>query len=96
MSPEARQRIAEGLRKSAQAKAIAKAAQGAIPSTPLQSPAPEGDHSEDSAMSVPVEAVADAQVVVSAPQEPAEAPVDVPVADRPRESKASRRAAKTQ
>jgi len=38
MSPEARQRIAEGLRKSAQAKALAKAAQVAAP-TP-QEPAP--------------------------------------------------------
>ena len=31
MSEEARQRIAEGLRKSAQARAAAKAAQGAAP-----------------------------------------------------------------
>jgi peptidoglycan hydrolase CwlO-like protein len=33
MSPEARQRIADGLRKSAQAKAAAKAANGAIPAS---------------------------------------------------------------
>jgi peptidoglycan hydrolase CwlO-like protein len=41
MSPEARQRIAEGLRKSAQAKALAKAALGAAPAPqePAEAPA---------------------------------------------------------
>jgi peptidoglycan hydrolase CwlO-like protein len=77
MSDEARQRIAEGLRKSAQAKAIAKAAQGAAPEPQASAPEP-----------------ADAQLVASVPQDPAQAPADVPVPDSPRGPKASRRAAK--
>ena len=42
MSPEARQRIAEGLRKSAQARALAKAAQVAppVPEIPPEEPVP--------------------------------------------------------
>ena len=40
MSPEARQRIAEGLRKSAQAKALAKAALVAAPANDSFAPAP--------------------------------------------------------
>lgn len=94
MSPEARLRIAEGLRKSAQARAAAKAAQGAAPAAEGSAPAPADALVEASAPQTPVEVPADAQVVVSAPQEPAEAPADAPVPDSPRERRASRKAAR--
>ena len=94
MSPEARQRIAEGLRKSAQAKALAKAAQVVAPAPQVPAPAPADELVEVSASEAPVEAPADAPVLVSAPQEPAQAPADVPVADTDRKPRSSRKAAK--
>jgi hypothetical protein len=93
MSPEARQRIAEGLRKSAQAKAAAKAALGLVPKTQASASEP-ADALLVAAPETPVEVPADAQVAVSAPQEPAEAPGDAPVPDNPREKKAPRKGAR--
>jgi hypothetical protein len=52
MSAEARQRIAEGLRKSAQAKAMAKAAQVVVSAPQAPSPAPADGPVPDSAISV--------------------------------------------
>jgi hypothetical protein len=79
MSDEARQRIAEGLRRSAQARAAAKAAQGAIPAPQDSAPATADALVEVSLPETSVEAPADAPMVVSEPQEPAEALTDVPV-----------------
>ena len=64
MSAEARQRIAQGLRKSAQAKALAKPGHESIAATPAQSPVSVEGHSEASAIALPVEAVADARQIV--------------------------------
>ena len=94
MSAEARQRIAEGLRRSAQAKAMARGAQGAAPALQGSAPAPADELAEVSAPETTVEVPADAPVVVSAPEEPDEAPADVPVPDSPRGSRATRKAAR--
>src|SRR6202030_1136786 len=76
MSDEARQRIAEGLRKSAQARAAAKAAQGAPPAPQEGAPAPADALAEVSPPDTPVEVLADAQVTVATPLEPVGAPAD--------------------
>src|ERR1035437_1524262 len=94
MSAEARQRIAEGLRRSAQAKAMARAAQGAAPALQGSARAPADELAEVSAPETTVEVLADAPVVVSAPEEPDEAPADVPVPDSPRGSRATRKGAR--
>jgi hypothetical protein len=65
MSAEAGQRIAEGLRRSAQAKAPAKAAQGAAPAPQAPAPAPVEAPVAVSAPETHAEAPADAQVLVS-------------------------------
>jgi ribonuclease E len=62
MSPEARQRIAEGLRKSAQAKALAKAALGAGPALQASAPAPADAPMVVSEPQVPAPAPADVPV----------------------------------
>ena len=93
MSEEAKKRIGEGLRKYREAKALAKAAQGAA-SAPL-APAPEPAVTlVVSASEAPVEVPADAPVLASEPQEPAEAPAEAPVPDSPRGSRASRKGAR--
>jgi hypothetical protein len=93
MSAEARQRIAEGLRKSAQARAAAKAVLGATSEPQDFAPVP-ADALMVSAPETPVEVPADTPLVVSAPEEPAEAPADVPVPDSPRGSRGSRKGAR--
>ena len=90
MSEEAKKRIGEGLRKYREAKALAKAAQGAAPAPQISAPEP-ADTLVVSASEAPVEVPADAQVVVSAPEEPGEAPADVPVPDSPRGSRGTRK-----
>jgi hypothetical protein len=62
MSAEARQRIAEGLRRSAQARAAAKAAQGGIPAPQAPAPAPADAPVAISEPHEPAEAPADAPV----------------------------------
>ncbi len=94
MSPEARQRIAEGLRKSAQARAAAMAAQGAAPAPQDSAPAPADALAEVPPPQTQVGVPADVPVVVSAPQEPAEAPADAPIPDSPRERRAPRKGAR--
>jgi hypothetical protein len=94
MSEDAKKRIAEGLRKSAQARALAKAAQGSAPAPQEPAPAPADAPVEVSAPQTPVEVLADAPVVVPTLPEPAEPPADTSVLDSPRERKTSRKAAK--
>jgi hypothetical protein len=77
MSEEAKKRIAEGLHKYREAKALAKPAQLAALAPQASAPA-----------------LADAPVVVSAPQEPAPTPAEVLVADTARKPERSRKAAK--
>ena len=89
MSEEAKKRIGEGLRKYREAKALAKATQGAAPA-PLE----PADTLVVSASEAPVEVPADAQVVDSEPQEPAQAPADVLVPDSPRGSRGTRKGAR--
>jgi hypothetical protein len=93
MSAEAKQRIAEGLRKSAQAKAMAKAAQAAVPAPKDSAPAPADAPMVVSAPQEPSEAPVDAPVPVTTgePSTPAPQPADAPVADTRRESRASRK-----
>jgi hypothetical protein len=93
MSEEAKKRIGEGLRKYREAKALAKAAQGAAPAPPASAPEP-ADTLVVSASEAPVEVPADAPVLGSEPQEPAEAPAEAPVPDSPRGSRASRKGAR--
>ena len=93
MSEEAKKRIGEGLRKYREAKALAKAAQGAAPAPQISAPEP-ADTLVVSASEAPVEVPADAPVVDSEPQEPAEAPAEAPVPDSPRGSRASRKGAR--
>jgi len=92
MSEEAKKRIGEGLRKYREAKALAKAAQGAA-SAP-QGSAPANELAEVSAPETTVEVPADAQLAAPAPQEPASAPADVKVADHPQKPGKVRKAAK--
>jgi hypothetical protein len=92
MSEEAKKRIGEGLRKYREAKALAKAGQLAAPAP--QGSAPPDELAEVTAPETTVEVLADAPVLVSAPQEPDEAPADVPVADTDRKPRSSRKAAK--
>lgn len=94
MSLEARQRIAEGLRKSAQARAAAKAALAAASAPTASAQEPADAVVEVAAPETPVEVVADAAVAVSEPQEPAEAPADAPVPASPRGSRATRKGAR--
>jgi peptidoglycan hydrolase CwlO-like protein len=91
MSPEARQRIAEGLRRSAKAKAAAKAAQGAAPAPQVSAPEPADALVEVSAPETTAEVPADAQIAAPVSEEPAEAAADVPVPDSPRGSRAARK-----
>jgi hypothetical protein len=93
MSAEARQRIAEGLRRAAQAKAIAKDAQAAA-SAPTSSAPEPADAAVDSAPETPAAKPDDAPVVITAPQEPADAPADALVPDSPKGPRGSRKAAK--
>jgi hypothetical protein len=93
MSEEAKKRIGEGLRKYREAKALAKATQGAAPA-PLASAPEPADTLVVSASEAPVEVPADAQVVDSEPQEPAQAPADVLVPDSPRGSRGTRKGAR--
>ena len=92
MSEEAKKRIGEGLRKYREAKALAKATQGAAPA-PLASAPEPADTLVVSASEAPVEVPADAQVVDSEPQEPAQTPADVLVPDSPRGSRGTRKGA---
>jgi hypothetical protein len=62
MSPEARQRIAEGLRKSAQSKAAAKAAQGAVDAPQASAPVSVDSPVVLSAPQEPAPAPADPEV----------------------------------
>jgi hypothetical protein len=62
MSVEARQRIAEGLRKSAQAKAVAKAAQGAAPALQAAASIPADAPVVAPAPQEPAEALSDAPI----------------------------------
>ena len=92
MSEEAKKRIGEGLRKYREAKALAKAAQV---EASAQGSAPEPADAQVVAVSETLgEVPADAPVVDSEPQEPAEAPAEAPVPDSPRGSRASRKGAR--
>jgi len=93
MSEEAKKRIGEGLRKYREAKALAKAAQGAASAPQVSAPEPAVTLVV-SASEAPVEVPADAPVLASEPQEPAEAPAEAPVPDSPRGSRASRKGAR--
>ena len=93
MSEEAKKRIGEGLRKWREARALAKAAQGEAPAS--QAAALEPTDAQVVAVSETLgEVPADAPVGVSALEEPAPAPVDVPVPDSPRGSRATRKGAR--
>lgn len=93
MSAEARQRIAEGLRRSAQAKAAAKAAQGSVPAPQEAAPA-VANTLIVFAPETPAAKPDDAPVVVSAPEEPVEAPAAAPLPVSRREPRATRKAGK--
>jgi hypothetical protein len=79
MSAEARQRIAEGLRRAAQLKALAKTAQGATPAPQDSAPAPADALAEVPPPEAPVEVPADVPVEDSASQTHVEVPTDAPV-----------------
>jgi hypothetical protein len=93
MSPEARLRIGEGLRKYREARALAKAAQ--VAASASQASAPEPADAQMVAVSETLGKVpADAPELAPAHQEPAEAPAEAPVPDSPRGSRATRKAAR--
>jgi len=93
MSPEARQRIGEGLRRYREAQALAKAAQATASAPPAS--APEPADAPVVAASEPLgEVPADAPVLGSEPQELADAPSDVPVALTARKPGKDRKAAR--